>query len=105
LAIKSNSKLRNEVKKIAYKYAFLLAYGTDNHKLYFSPRFILRGITVPFRMKPNFLIVGAAKSGTTSLYNYLIQHEQILPAIKKFGFILKGTVIPLRINLGEKYNL
>lgn len=28
-------------------------------------------------MLPNFLIIGAAKSGTTSLYNYLRQHPQI----------------------------
>lgn len=28
-------------------------------------------------MMPNFLIIGAAKSGTTSLYNYLKQHPQI----------------------------
>lgn len=26
---------------------------------------------------PNFFIIGAAKSGTTSLYNYLVQHPQI----------------------------
>jgi hypothetical protein len=26
---------------------------------------------------PDFLIVGAAKAGTTSLYNYLIQHPKI----------------------------
>lgn len=33
--------------------------------------------------KPNFLIIGTMKSGTTSLYQYLTQHPQILPAIKK----------------------
>lgn len=27
--------------------------------------------------RPNFLVVGAAKSGTTSLFNYLIQHPDI----------------------------
>ena len=27
--------------------------------------------------KPNFLVVGAQKSGTTSLYSYLKQHPQI----------------------------
>jgi len=31
----------------------------------------------------DFLIIGAAKCGTTSLYNYLIQHPQVLPAIQK----------------------
>ncbi|MBD2464830.1 tetratricopeptide repeat protein [Oscillatoria sp. FACHB-1407] len=33
--------------------------------------------------KPDFLIIGTMKSGTTSLYRYLTQHPQILPAIKK----------------------
>lgn len=32
---------------------------------------------------PNFLIVGAAKAGTTSLYNYLAQHPQIYMSPKK----------------------
>jgi hypothetical protein len=36
---------------------------------------------------PDFLIVGAARSGTTSLYNYLGQHPEIfLPDIKEPGF-------------------
>ncbi|MGB3402767.1 MAG: tetratricopeptide repeat protein [Microcoleaceae cyanobacterium] len=32
---------------------------------------------------PNFLIIGASKCGTTSLYHNLIEHPQILPALKK----------------------
>ena len=32
---------------------------------------------------PNFLVIGVKKGGTTSIYNYLIQHPQILPGIKK----------------------
>jgi len=32
---------------------------------------------------PNFLIIGQAKCGTSSLYKYLTQHPQILPAIEK----------------------
>ena len=37
--------------------------------------------------KPNFLVVGAAKSGTTSLFNYLIQHSDIyIPAVKECRF-------------------
>src|SRR5687768_6539126 len=36
---------------------------------------------------PNFLIVGAARSGTTSLYNYLLQHPKVfLPKIKEPSF-------------------
>ncbi|NEQ36106.1 MAG: hypothetical protein F6K40_07340 [Okeania sp. SIO3I5] len=33
--------------------------------------------------KPNFIIIGAQKCGTTSLYKYLTKHPQILPATKK----------------------
>ncbi|MDY6936871.1 MAG: tetratricopeptide repeat protein [Cyanobacteriota bacterium] len=32
---------------------------------------------------PNFIILGASKSGTTSLYSYMVEHPQILPAIRK----------------------
>jgi hypothetical protein len=35
---------------------------------------------------PNFLIIGAAKSGTTSLYHYLEQHPQIYVNGKEPGF-------------------
>lgn len=34
----------------------------------------------PFHIKPDFLIIGGEKCGTTSLYEYLIQHPNILPA-------------------------
>jgi hypothetical protein len=38
-------------------------------------------------MKPNFFVVGAPKSGTTSLYFYLKQHPQVfLPRIKELLF-------------------
>src|SRR5699024_1535416 len=32
---------------------------------------------------PNFMIIGAAKSGTTSLFQYLAQHPSIVPSAKK----------------------
>ena len=32
---------------------------------------------------PDFIIIGVQKGGTTSLYNYLIQHPQIAPATQK----------------------
>ncbi len=32
---------------------------------------------------PDFLIIGAQKCGTTSLYNYLVKHPNIIPAKKK----------------------
>jgi hypothetical protein len=32
---------------------------------------------------PNFIIIGAQRSGTTSLYNYLIQHPLVAPVLLK----------------------
>jgi sulfotransferase family protein len=38
-------------------------------------------------MLPNFLIIGAAKSGTTSLYHYLRSHPQVfMPQVKEVTF-------------------
>lgn len=45
---------------------------------------------------PNFLIIGAAKSGTTSLFNYLGQHPQIYTKKKEPGFFAYA---------GQKVNL
>lgn len=42
-----------------------------------------RLITAPFRALPDFLIIGAMKSGTSSLFHYLAQHPQLIPARKK----------------------
>ena len=36
-----------------------------------------RRLTAPIRVLPNFMIIGASKCGTTSLYNYLIKHPYI----------------------------
>lgn len=51
----------------------------------------------PIRTKmPNFLIVGAAKSGTTSLYAYLKQHPDIfMPEWKELSFFTGDTFTPL----------
>jgi len=34
-------------------------------------------------MLPNFLIIGAQRGGTTSLYNYITKHPKIIPALQK----------------------
>jgi hypothetical protein len=34
-------------------------------------------VTSPLRMMPNYLIVGAQRAGTTSMYNYLAQHPDV----------------------------
>jgi hypothetical protein len=35
------------------------------------------------RVEPDFIIIGAPKCGTTSLYNYLIQHPDVFAALEK----------------------
>ena len=37
----------------------------------------------PFHVLPDFLIIGAARSGTTSLYQYLVEHPNIEPCVVK----------------------
>ena len=37
----------------------------------------------PFHVLPDYLIIGTAKGGTTSLYEYMIKHPQIFPALTK----------------------
>lgn len=40
-------------------------------------------LTAPLRGLPSVLIIGAQKSGTTSLFNYLVQHPDVLPPFSK----------------------
>jgi hypothetical protein len=43
-------------------------------------------------LRPNFLIIGAAKAGTSSLYELLSSHPQIMmPADKEPGFFIKDA--------------
>lgn len=44
---------------------------------------IIRVLTFPLRKNPDFVIIGAQKSGTTSLFDYLSLHPQIVPPAKK----------------------
>ena len=52
--------------------------------------------------KPNFLVVGAAKSGTTSLFNYLNQHPDVyIPQVKECRFF---SQLPKNFNgLGAEF--
>ena len=45
--------------------------------------FLYRYLNSLNRKLPDFLIIGAQKSGTTSLYSFLAQHPNITPALKK----------------------
>jgi hypothetical protein len=40
-------------------------------------------LAVPLHLKPEFIIIGAQKAGTTSLYDYLVQHPCVAPARTK----------------------
>ena len=52
-----------------------------------SPQRWYRRATARLRRTPDFIIVGAQKAGTTSLYGYLAAHPQIVPPIaKEIGF-------------------
>jgi len=46
-------------------------------------KFGFRRLTGFMRMKPDFLIIGAAKCGTTSVYQYLLQHPSIGRTFRK----------------------
>ena len=58
-------------------------------------------ITVTFRkinwsnrVLPDFIIIGAQRSGTTSLYSYLKQHPQLIPSYKKEVHFFDGGLDP-----------
>ena len=42
-----------------------------------------RQATAYARLRPSFLIIGAQRSGTTSLYRYLCTHPDVRPALRK----------------------
>jgi hypothetical protein len=42
-----------------------------------------RTLTAPLRGLPSALIIGAQRSGTTSLFNYLVRHPDVLPPLGK----------------------
>ena len=44
-----------------------------------------RMLTASRRPLPDYLIIGAQRSGTTSLYNYLLAHPQVMPAVPSKG--------------------
>ena len=43
----------------------------------------LRTPALRIRLMPEFIVIGAQRCGTTSLYAYLSSHPQVVPAIKK----------------------
>ena len=49
----------------------------------YTARHLWRLATAPVRTLPDFLIIGAQKSGTTFLYQLLVQHPHVKPAFVK----------------------
>lgn len=47
------------------------------------PSKLYRGFTSPVRSLPDFIVVGGKKCGTSSLYDYLVEHPAIAPAFRK----------------------
>ncbi len=56
---------------------------TPARRLLAPPRRLQRRATATLRVLPDFLVIGAQKSGTTTLYDYLTQHRRIAPALRK----------------------
>src|SRR4051812_21610225 len=55
------------------------------HDIYKLP--VLRRVTGRFRVLPDFIILGAQKAGTTTLYDNLVKHPSVAPCdIKEVHF-------------------
>jgi len=50
--------------------------------------------TARWRFLPQFLVIGAQKSGTTSLFKFICQHYQVRPAIRKEVHFFDGGLEP-----------
>ena len=46
-------------------------------------RWAFRRLTAKSRILPDYIIIGAQRCGTTSLYNYINKHPNVLPAFRK----------------------
>jgi len=54
-------------------------------------KLIPRILTNQIRVMPDFLIIGAAKCGTSSLYSYLTPHSCVAPALRKEIYFFDRT--------------
>jgi hypothetical protein len=57
--------------------------GDTSHKSINQPVTRFRLMTGPLRVLPDYIIIGAQKCGTSSLYRYLNEHPSIAPAAGK----------------------
>ena len=56
---------------------------TDDRRLKRPPSLAFRLLTASARVRPNFIIIGAMKSGTSSLFSYLCRHPSVAPPLRK----------------------
>jgi hypothetical protein len=64
----------------------IIRAASQRNPLRSGTRALRRGfesLTGGLRVLPDFLIIGAERCGTTSLYNYLSQHPSVIPAVRK----------------------
>ena len=73
---KKPAKIRRSLRGKLSKYEKVHAAAISAHNVYCS-------LTGSFHSLPDFYIIGAAKCGTTSLYQYLIRHPSVNPGIGK----------------------
>lgn len=60
-------------------------------KIYRTNFRLFKKLTAKYRHNPDFIIIGAQKGGTTSLFHYLSQHPQLnLPSLKEIHFYTKN---------------
>ena len=55
----------------------------DDRRLRRGPRFALRRATAPLRRLPDFLVIGAMKSGTSTLFHHLARHPGVVHPYRK----------------------
>lgn len=55
----------------------------DDRRLQRGRRFGIRRATAPLRALPDFYVLGAMKSGTSSLFDYICQHPDVAPPFRK----------------------
>jgi hypothetical protein len=65
------------------RYTRVLSSRPPSFVVRFAVEWAMRRASSSLRTLPDFLIVGAQRAGTTSLYNYLAAHPAVVPALKK----------------------
>lgn len=67
-------------------------------KLKWQTSGLYRRLTWRERVLPDFIIIGAQKAGTTSLFSYLAQHPDLYPSHRKEVHFFDGGINPRRDN-------